>query len=206
MAIVVNKNTFQSPLTATGRTGTQSIKFIPAPRVYIKTADAITSTPVQNYFTKSNGTTPSGWTDLGIVVGMAKVTYTKKVKEVLTGIDEYLRAAYVGSKNAHIEFDLSQTDDYALENISGLTASVITTGSVVNYQIGEEDLNQVALLLVAQNKLDGKEWQFYNPNAYISFVYAEQNEGLILKCDGLLPYFRANGQTSDSMLSATVFA
>lgn len=206
MAILVNKNTSQTPIsTGTRLTTANVIKFIPAPRVYIRTADAITSTPVQNYFTKSNGVTPTGWTDLGVVVGMAKIVYTKKTKEVLTGIDEYLRAAYVGSKQAQIEFDLGQDDDYTLEKVSGLTASVISAGSTINYQVGQEDLNQVALLLVAQNKLDGKEFQFYNPNAYLNFVYKEVQEGLVLSCTGLLPFFMANGQTLESMMSLTVF-
>lgn len=206
MAIAVNKNTTQQPMSTAGRTGTQSIKWIPAPRVYVKTADTIVNSPVQTYFTKSNGVTPAGWTDLGIVDGSAKVTYTQKVKEVTTGLDSYLRGAYIDSKTGNIEFSLGQMDDIALEQITGLSASVITSGSVINYQIGQVDINQMAMLLVVQNKFDGKEWQFYNPNAYLNFTFEEKGDALALKVTGYLPFFTANGQTKESMLSATVYA
>jgi hypothetical protein len=206
LAIASNKNTTQQPMSTAGRTGIQSIKYIPAPRVYVRAADSITAAPVQTYFTKSNGATPTGWTDLGSVMGAAKLTYTAKVKEVNTGIDNYLRAAYIDQKTGNIEFDLSQLDDVTLETVSGLTASVITAGSVINYQVGQLDLNQMAILLVVQNKLDGKEWQFYNPNAYLNFSFAESGDSLVLKTTGLLPFFTALGQTKEGMISSTVFA
>jgi hypothetical protein len=193
-------------MTATGRSGSQSVKFIPAPRVYVKTADSIVAAPVQNYFTKSNGVTPTGWTDLGVVSGNAKVTYTQKVKEVTTGIDQYLRGAYVDSKTGQIEFALGQLDDVALEQITGLTASVVTAGSVINYQVGAADLNILALLLVVQNKFDGKEWQYYNPAAYLNFSFENQGDAMELKCTGYMPFFTANGSTAQSMLSTTIFA
>lgn len=205
MSIVVNKNTTQTPITTGGRTATQSVKFIPAPRVYVKAADSLTAAPVQTYYTKSNGVTPSTWNDLGVVEGMAKVTWDKKVKEVRTGIDDYLRAAYAESKNAVIEFVLTQFDDYILEKVSGLTASVITSGSITNYQVGQEDLNQLALMLVIQNKIDGKEWQLYNPAAFLNFSYNEGKDGITLKVTGLLPSFTAAGQTNESFMSTTIF-
>jgi hypothetical protein len=206
MAIAVNKNTNQKPMTAVGRTGAQTLKFIPGARVYTKVADSIASTPVQAYFTKSNGTTPAGWTDLGTVLGAVKVNYTKTVKEVTTGIDDYFRAAYVDKKVGQIEFELSQLDDVTLETISGLTASVITSGSVINYQVGSEDLNLLALLVVATSKLDSKEIQFYNPSAYLNFTWAEQGDALVLKVTGLLPFFTATGASAEGMLSVTEFA
>jgi hypothetical protein len=149
--------------------------------------------------------TPTGWTDLGIVDGMAKITYDKKTQEVRTGLDDYLRAAFVGSKDARIEFSLQQFDDLNIELLTGFTGSVITSASIVNYQIGTEDLIQKAILLVVQNKLDGKEIQFYNPNAYLNFVFEEKTDGLMLKVTALLPSFTANGQTSESFLSSTIF-
>lgn len=206
MAIAVNKNTTQQPMVAAGRTGTQSIKFIPAPRVYVKTADAILNAPVQSYFTKSNGVTPTGWTDLGVVEGAVKVTYTAKVKEVTTGIDQYLRGAYVDSKTGQIEFTLDQMDDVVLEQMTGLTASVITSGSIVNYLVGASDLNQMAVLLVVQNKFDSKEWQFYNPNTYLNFSFEDAAGAMTLKVTGYLPFFTAAGQAKESMWSTTVFA
>lgn len=205
MPILVNRNTTQTPMAAAGRTAPQVIRFIPAPRIYVKTPDSTTAAPVQNYYTVSNGATPVGWTDLGIVSGMAKVTYNKKVNQVKTGIDEYLRAAYVGSKEASIEFDLSQFDDVNIELLTGFTGSVITSGSIVNYQVGQEDLIQKAILVVFQNKLDQKEFQFYNPNAYINFVYAEDNTGMVLRVSALLPSFTAQGQTAETFLSKTIF-
>jgi hypothetical protein len=205
MAILVNKNTTQTPV-ASGRTGAQSIKFIPAPRVYVKTADSMTAAPVSSYYTKSNGVTPTGWTDLGIVKGVAKVTYDQKATEVATGIDKVIRSAYTSERKASIEFTLEQLDDVALEQVSGMSASVITAGSVVNYQYGTVDLNQLALLLVVQNKLDGKEWQFYNPNAFLDFSFDESNDTMGIKVNAILPYFLAVGQTLQSVFSQTIFA
>jgi hypothetical protein len=205
MAILTNRNTTQSPMTTAGKTGTQVVRFIPAPRVYVKATESLTSTPVQTHFVVSDGATPSGFTDLGIVNGMAKVTYDKKVKEIRTGMDDYLRAAYVESKDARVEFDLAQFDDANIELLTGYTGSVITSGSIVNYQIGEEDLIEKALLLVCQNKLDKKEIQFFNPNAYINFVFVEQNDGLMLRCTCLLPSFTPQGETKEAFLSTTIF-
>ena len=153
---------------------------------------------MQSYFVKSNGSTPAGWTDLGIVSGMAKITYDKKVVEVRTGMDDYLRASYVGSKEAKIEFVLDQFDDLNLELLTGYTGSVISSGSIVNYQVGEEDLVQKAILVVAQNKLDQKEIQFYNPAAFVNFVFEESNTGLALKVTANLPSFTPQGETNES--------
>jgi hypothetical protein len=205
MAITVNKNTTQTPIQ-TGRTGTQSIKFISAPRIYVKAADSISAAPVQSYFTKSNGVTPTGWTDLGIVRGAAKVTYNQKATEVTTGIDKVTRSAYTSERKGAIDFTLDQLDDVALEQVSGMTASVITAGSVVNYQFGTVDLTQLAILLVSQNKLDGKEWQFYNPNAFLDFSFDDSGDSVGIKINAILPYFGAVGQTNQSLFSVTMFA
>jgi hypothetical protein len=204
MPILSNRNTTQTPM-GSGKTGAQVVRLIPAPRVYVKSSESVTVTPVQTHFVVSNGATPAGWTDLGIVQGMAKVTYDKKVKEIKTGLDDYLRAAYVDSKEAKIEFDLAQFDDANIELLTGYTGSVITSGSTVNYQIGEEDLVQKAILLVVQNKLDQKEFQFFNPNAYLNFVFNESNDGLMLKVTALLPSFTPQGETKESFLSTTIF-
>ena len=206
MAVTSNKNTTQRGMSALGRSGAQTVKFIPAPRIYVKTPDVVINSPVQNYFTKSNGSTPAGWTDLGSVLGVAKLTYTAKVKEITTGIDNYFRGAYLDGKTGSVEFDLEQLDDVALEQVSGLTASVITAGSVINYQVGQNDLNIMALLFVVQNKFDGKEWQFYNPAAYLNFTFADSGDAMALKVTGYLPFFTALGQTAESMVSSTLFA
>jgi len=205
MAVIVNKNTRQNPITS-GRTGTQVVKFVPAPRVYIKNEESITAAPVQAYFTKSNGATPSGWTDLGIIESVATVTYTKEIKEIKTGIDLVLRQSYVGEKTASIEFNLSQFDDVAFEQVSGLTASTVVSGSTINYQVGSEDIVTKAMLLVLQNKLDGKEIQLYTPSCDLTFNFQQNGEFLELQGQGKLKSFTASGSSVESFFSMTFFA
>ncbi len=204
MAVIVNAWTRQNPGPA-GRTGEQSIKFVPAPRVFIKTAESTTAAPVQAYFTKSNGAVPSGWTDLGIIEGLAQVTYNKELKQVLTGVDQILRIQYVGQKTAEIEANFSQFDDKAFENISGLTASVISNGSIIGYGVGEEDVITKALLLVASNKLDGKEWHIYNPSAYISFGYELNGDFLELKMTAALGAFTPQNGSTECLFYKTFY-
>lgn len=200
MAVIVNTNTRQNPMTATGLTGGQVVKFIDAPRVYIKAVDS-TPTPVA---VKAAGTTPSGWTDLGIVDGKAKVTYDKSIKQIRTGIDNILRAEYVDKKTMGIEAHLSQFDDVVINAISGVAASVITAGSIVQFPIGTEDVVQKALLLVYDNKLDGKEWQFYNPDAYIKFTYADNGDETYVNLQADLPAF--TWASGEAYVIQTIFA
>lgn len=203
MAIAVNKNTTQAPITTSGAlTGSQVIKFIDAPRVYLKAVDSTPTIPTA----KSNGATPTGWTDLGSVAGACKIGVEKKVKQVKTGIDNYFRAAYTDEKVGSCEFTLSQLDDIAFGQVTGLTASSINAGSTYTFAVGSEDLNQKAILMVVQNKLDGKEWQFYNPNCYLNFSIEDSGDELVLKAMGLLPFFVATGNTAEQMLAQTIFA
>ena len=187
-------------MVAAGLTGQQTTKWIDAPRIYIKSTDS-TPTPV---VIKSNGALPTGWTDLGIVNGKFKITYQKDVKEVRTGIDETLRAIYIGKKTAKFEFQLSQFDDVTMSQLSGLTASQITNGSIYQYGVGIEDVVQKALLLVSQNKLDGKEWQFYSPLAYLSFGITDNNQETVLAGVGDLPSFAWAG--SQALMVSSIFA
>lgn len=184
MAIINNLNTRQTPL-ATGQTGTQVIKFIAADRVYIKTKDS-TATPIT---VKSNGAAPSGYTDLGIVASKVKVAYDKELKEIRTGIDNVLRASYITQRTASFEFVLSQFDDAMMTAISGITASQITNGSIYQFGIGSEDIVEKALILVSQNKLDGKEWQFYAPAAQLSFTIEDNGEETVVRGKANLPLF-----------------
>jgi len=204
MAVIGNRNTRQNPV-ASGRTGTQVIKFVPGPRVYINTA-AVDLANVTIPYGKSNGTTPAGYTDLGIVDGFATITYNKEIKEVLTGIDQVLRQSYVGRKTASIQFSLSQFDDNAFETISGLTASVLVAGSSVNYQVGSEDIITKSLILVIQNKLDGKEIQLFNPACDLSFVFQENGDFLQLQATGNMKAFTASGVLTESFYSMTFYA
>ncbi len=175
--------------------------------MYVKTADSITAALVPNI--KSNGATPSGWTDLGSVEGVCKIGVEKKVKQVKTGIDNYFRAAYTDEKVGTCEFSLSQLDDLVFGQVTGLgaTASTILTGSAYTYAVGSEDLSQQAILMVVQNKLDGKEWQYYNPNAYLNYAIEDSGDEYRLKVTGLLPFFVASvGFTSaEQMLATTIF-
>jgi hypothetical protein len=127
------------------------------------------------------------------VRGSAKVTYEQKLAEVKTGIDNVLRFAYTNERKGGVDFTLDQTDDTVLEQISGMSASVVTAGSVINYQFGTVDLSQLALLLVVQNKLDGKEWQFYNPNAFFDFSFEDSNDAMGLKIR--VPSFRTSARS-----------
>lgn len=202
MAIAVNKNTTQDPMSTLGLTGVQSIKFIDAPRIYLKASDAVPAIPTA----KSNGITPSGWTDLGVVEGACKIGVEKKVKQIKTGIDNYFRAAYTNEKVGTCEFSLSQLDDVAFGVVTGLTSSTINSGSTYTYNVGSEDLNQTAILMVVQNKLDGKEWQFYSPNCYLNFSIEDSGDEYKLKCSGLLPFFAfASAPTVELMVSQTLF-
>lgn len=202
MAILVNAFTSQTPITG-GLTQSQLIKLIPAPRVFVKSS---VTQPCAIPGVKAAGATPSGWTDLGIVSGMAKVGYAKKTKDVKTGIDNVLRASYADDKTATVEFSLSQVDDIVMQSITGLTASQITSNSIYTFHLGQEDLAQMALLLVVESKLDGKEWQFFSPNVYMNFAFADQGDAFELKCTATLPFFSVTGQTNQDVLSATIFA
>jgi hypothetical protein len=199
MAVIVNKNTTQTPV-ATGRTGTQVIKFIDAPRVYIKTAD-VSAAPVM---TKSNGTTPSGWTDLGSVNGKVRIQYEKEVKEVRTGVDQVLRQSYIGQKTGSFEFVMSQFDDVVIEQLSGLNPYTVQSGSAYSFGLGSEDIISKALLLVVQNKLDGKEWQFYNPNADLSFTLEDNGEETVVRGRGNLKAFTWN--SVEPLIVGTIYA
>lgn len=199
MAVITNLNTTQTPIT-TGLTGTQVIKFIDAPRVYIKAKDTVATVP----YVKSGGVKPTGWTDLGVVEGKVKVAYTKERKEIRTGIDQVLRAAYAGQKSASFEFVLTQFDDVVLKELSGLSASVITSGSIVQFSLGQDDVVERALLFVSQNKLDGKEIQFYHPAAFISFGIEDAGDATVCRGRGDLAAFTLGG--ADTLMSTTVFA
>ena len=199
MPVIVNKNTTQTPLT-TGRTGAQAIKWIDAPRVYVKTKDT-TAAPVTS---KSGGTTPAGWTDLGIVDGPVAVAYTKDVNEIRTGVDNVLRLSYVRQKSGSFQATLSQFDDKVVEEVSGITPSVITAGSTVQFAIGQEDVIEKAILLVSQNKIDGSEWQFYHPTGNLVFNIENSGEFTVVRLTANLPAFTF--ASNDTIMVATKFA
>lgn len=216
MSVIVNKNTQQTPLSGVGRLANQSIVHIESPRVYIlanagvPVAESLTAFPIQEYAVKSNGVTPTTgttftWLDLGIIDGALKITYQKKVKEIRTGLDQILRTEYTQMRTGKLEANLTQYSDYVFEKISGLTASVLQSGSIISYGMGQEDLLVAGLLFVSQNKVDGLEWQWAHPAAYINFEIANKNDEVQLKMTADLPYFTCAGQTVQEMVRTTVF-
>jgi hypothetical protein len=199
MPIIANLNSRQTPVT-TGATGTQVIKFIDCPRVYVKAPDT-TPTPIT---IKSNGTTPAGYTDLGVVDGKVKVQYDKEQKEVRTGLDEILRAVYVGKKTAGFEFNLSQFDDIVIGQLTGLTAVSLNSGSAAQFAVGSEDVVSKALVMVLQNKIDGKEWQFYHPAALMTFSMTDSGETTLVTGKAMLPAFLFNA--IDTYMIQTIYS
>jgi len=197
MAVISNLNTQQTPIS-TGLSGTQIVRLIPGARVYIKTTDA-TAAPVT---AKSNGVKPTGWTDLGIVDGNAKVTYTKETKEVRTGIDNVLRYVYTDKKTGNFQFNLSQVDDVVIQQLTGISPSALG-GSIQQFTIGGEEVVTAALLLVLQNKLDGKELQFYHPGAFITFSFQDNADQMQVQGQGDLPLFTYGSNTG--IYTLTIF-
>lgn len=220
MPVIVNKNTQQTPLgTPTGAiTGVQSIRHIPAARCYVKvTPDSTTAAPVNLYSAytqKSNGITPTAptgagvgagtYVDLGIMSTPGKVTYTKNQKKIQTGIDKITQLIYVESRSAMLEFNLDQMDDYLLQQL-GFVNSVITSGSSINFQIGQEDVVNLALIMVYQNKIDGKEIQWYHPSAAFTVTFETTADQVAIKCSVELIAFLPAGSTILSLVSTTIF-
>jgi hypothetical protein len=206
--VIVNNFTTQKPLTVFGDTGVQSLAVLPAARVFIKTAESTTAAPVGNYTAfsfKTNGNTPTGWTDLGIMDAPAKITYTKNVDKIMTGMDQVVRLTYAKSKDATIDFSLWQTDDYVLSQL-GFNGSVATSGSTKAFFIGQEDVISTALLCVYCNKIDGKELHFYHPAAQLSVEFDSSGDKLLTKVSAELIAFTPQGQTKDALFAATIFA
>lgn len=208
MPVLTNNWTAQKPFTYTGETGAQMVRLIPACRAFLKAADSVTAAPVNTYsaFTfKTNGAIPSGWTDLGVMNGSGTITYNKNKVKVQTGIDKVVRGVYIDEKTAELAFTLSQLDDYLL-NALGFSASVITAGSTKQYRIGKEDVVEKALLLVYANKLDGKEIHWYHPAAQLVAAFEESEGGMAISVTAELIAFTASGDTTDMLVSTTVFA
>jgi hypothetical protein len=207
--IVSNAWTQQRPISVFGSTGDQILKLIPAARIFIKAPDATVNTPYQQYAGysfKTNGVAPTGWTDLGSIDKPAKLTYTKTTKSVTTGIDTVERAIYVDKKTAMVEFNLLQSDDYVLSAL-GFSGSAMTAGSSMNFLMGGEDIVTRALLVVYQNKLDGKEFHIYHPAANLNVTWDMSSaDELTLKATAELLAFTPTGATVDALYAMNIFA
>jgi hypothetical protein len=205
--VIVNNFTTQKPLTVLGNTGVQLLGLIPASRVFIKASDLDSAAPIHLYSDfsfKTRGQTPAGWKDLGIMDAPGKLTYTKDIAKVQTGIDKVTRKTYAKSKEATLDFSLWQTDDYILSAL-GFQGSVTTAGSSMTFLIGQEDVFQCALLCVYCNKLDGKELHVYHPNASLSVSFDSSNDKLLTKVSVDLTAFTPEGGTTDALYSLNVF-
>jgi hypothetical protein len=204
-SIISNKNTAQDVATFTGDIvgGSEVSFFIAASRFYIKASDAV-PTPVA---LKSGGKTPTGWTDMGMMYGAGKVTYTKDTVKLKSGTDKILRKAYIGEKNAELEIILGQYDEGVLKNVTGLSPYTVSAGSIVHFSVGAESLVQTAVLLVQQNKTDGKEVQYYNPSAFVNFSLEEQDGSQVVKVNADMPAFQWAGDATGttSLFSMRVF-
>lgn len=208
MPVISNNWTTGHPFTTVGNTGAQSIVHIPATRAFIKAPDSTTAAPVlaySSYSFKTNGIAPTGWVDLGPMSSTAKLTYTKSQKKVQMGIDKVTRLIYVDQKDAMLEFDLMQLDDYILGQL-GFTSNVYVAGSVVNFQIGQEDVVNNAMLVVYDNKADGKEVHYYHPSAALTITFVQNGDQMGAKVQAELPAFTAAGASKDSLISCNVFA
>jgi hypothetical protein len=98
-----------------------------------------------------------------------------------------------------------QVGDYLLQNVLGLTPSVLQSGSSASFALGQESYGQYALCVIWQNKFDGKEMQLYNPAVFLDAQIADASDHLVLKCDAKFPAFTQAGDTQERLVSLTEF-
>jgi hypothetical protein len=206
---ITNRITSGAPLTAVGPLGQQTQTFIPAARIFMKTSadsQSAAQPPVAKVgLTGLASTLGAGWIDLGTLDGGVTTTFTKTKKDIKTGIDQKLRTSYISDTTFEISFNLLQVGDYLLQNVLGLTPSILQSGSSASFGLGQESYGQYALVCVWQNKVDGKENQLYNPAAFLDAVIADASDHLVLKCDAKFPAFTQNGDTQERLASYTWF-
>jgi hypothetical protein len=102
-------------------------------------------------------------------------------------------------------WNLLQVGDYLLQNVLGLTPSILQPGSIASFALGQETFGQYAICVVWQNKIDGKENQLYNPAAFIDAVIADATDHLVLKCDAKFPAFTQAGDSQERLVSLTMY-
>lgn len=206
---ITDRITSGAPLTTAGVLGPQTQTFIPAARVFMKpTADSQSAAqpPVTKFgLTGTAATLGSGWIDLGTLDGGVTTTFTKTKKDIKTGIDQKLRASYISDTTFEMSWNLLQVGDYIIQNVLGLTPSILQSGSSASFGLGQESYGQYALCVIWQNKVDGKENQLYNPAVFLDAVIAEASDHLVLKCDAKFPAFTQAGDTQERLASYTWF-
>jgi hypothetical protein len=206
---ITNRITSGAPLTTSGVLGVQTQTFIPAARVFMKLTQDLQSAgapPVAKIgLTGTAATLGTGWIDLGTLDGGVTTTYTKTKKDIKTGIDQKLRTSYISDTTFELSCNLLQVGDYLLQNVLGLTPSILQPGSIASFALGQETYGQYALCVVWQNKIDGKENQLYNPAAFIDATIADASEHLVLKFDAKFPAFTQAGDSQERLVSFTMY-
>ena len=185
---VSNKYTKQPPVAGS------STKVVLAERVYMAPADTVYADPVA----RLDGADPAApWVDMGIV-GNSRVnlTYSKDVRYVETGIEKVRRGAYMLGKTAECTFVLEQYDIPQVESLTGLTATAV--GAIGNkLQIGQDDINDMALLFIGVNKVDGKEHHIYCKKGTVSFQIQQEDDFRVFNVSASLYPFIASGETEE---------
>lgn len=206
---ITNRITSGAPLTVPGVLGVQTQTFIPAARVFMKNiadSQSAAQPPIAKLgLTGTAATLGAGWIDLGTLDGGVTTTFTKTKKDIKTGIDQKLRASYISDTTFEMSWNLLQVGDYILQNVLGLTPSILQSGSSASFALGQESYGQYALCIVWQNKVDGKENQVYNPAAFLDAVIADASDHLILKCDAKFPAFTQAGDSNERLASLSLF-
>jgi hypothetical protein len=177
-----------------------TVKAVIAERCFVHTAATAYVDPVA----KLDGATPSGWSDLGIVMGSkVALTYTKELRYVETGIERVRRASYLTQKTAQAQFTLDQYDIDVLELLTGLTADAV--GVIGNkIHIGQDDVVSKAILFVGTNVVDGKEYHTYCPSANLAWNLEDNDDAKVMRVTADLFAFVPSGETVEALYSLYV--
>lgn len=177
----------------------QSVKVVLASRMYMGTVlSTISKMPNQRVTNKDTGayTEPSGWTsatawnDLGAVVrSKVSLEYNKEYQEIRSGLDGIYQTSYVTSKSAQMSFALDNYDSAVLGFLTGNTYTSLAASAGYYGFIGKEDTVSASLFMVGVNKLDGKEHQYYNPNAEFRFAWEEDGDATVIRVTCILRPF-----------------
>jgi hypothetical protein len=188
---VSNKLTKQPPISGA------STAVVLAERVYIAAADTAYAAPA----VRLEGADPGGWSDLGVVKdSRVNLSYTKEIKYVETGIERVRRGAYSLAKTAETNFMLEQYDLDTVSLLTGLTVDAVGgIGGVLH--VGQDDLDEKALLFIGINKVDGKEHHIYCKKGTITFNVQQEDDRRILAASASLYPFVPTGETEEAFYS-----
>lgn len=190
MSTTTNNYTLQPPKTGA------STKAVMAERCFIAPANTPyngdNSDPTARY---DGSLSPTGFTDLGIVMGsQVQFSYQKELRYIETGIEKVRRGAYTLGKTAQCSFTLEQ---YDIDTIALLTGQTIASVGAIGgkMQIGQDDVVERALLFIGTNKIDGKEHHLYCKKGVISWNIEQNDDSRVIKVTADLYPFLASGET-----------